>query len=70
MFATNTARVRTGTPCPTLRDAVEFVASVSPVLYTGCLIEIGDGAEHWRDHQVEMLVAELATIKLSDQSPK
>lgn len=62
-FAASTAGMRTGTPGPTLRDAVEFVARVSPIPYTGCLIEMDDETEQWRGHQVKTLVAELAATK-------
>lgn len=69
-FAASTAGIRTGTPGPTLRDAVEFMANVSPIPYTGCLIEMDDGTERWRGHQVEMLLAELGAVKLRESSSK
>ena len=69
-FAASTAGVRTGTPGPTLRDAVEFLLSVSPIPYAGCLIEMDDGTERWRGHEVKTLVSELAALKPMDSPPK
>lgn len=63
-LAASTAGVRTGTPGPTLRNAVEFVASSSPIPYAGSLIEMDDGTERWRGHEVKMLVSEFSAMKL------